>query len=205
MDITFKQIGSIHTPYLPGLPVPQQPVQDAKGEFWLKLDPEYLEGLTRLNEFKYIIVIYYLDQVKNNFKSVLTESWASEISVGVFASRNENRPNPIGLSIVELKGVEGNEVLISNIDVHNNTPLLDIKPYVKAFDLKDDANDGWIETIPEKEHVLAHLLGHSHHHDSDSNHNHSHSSDISHNHGHSHKYRLKHNHNHNHADHHYHE
>lgn len=56
MNINVKPIGSIHTPYLPGLPIPQQPRSDSKGEFWVKLDSEYLDGLIKLDEFKYIFL-----------------------------------------------------------------------------------------------------------------------------------------------------
>lgn len=111
-------------------------------------------------------------------------SWAPEIEVGVFASRSPHRPNPIGLSIVELRAIEGNEILISGIDVYNGTPLLDIKPYINLIDVKPDANDGWFEELPDKEHVIAHLLGLSHDHSSDSEHDHAHTHDHTHAHDH---------------------
>lgn len=182
MEIKFKSIGTLHTPYLPSLPIPHQPTKDAPGEFWITLQPEYAEGLDKLLTYRYITLLYYLDQAKLDSPLKFHPSWAPEIEVGVFASRSPHRPNPIGLSIVELKGIEDNEILISGIDVYNGTPLLDIKPYIHVIDAKHDANDGWYETLPDKDHVISHLLGLSHEHNPDSEHSHGHG----HGHGHPH-------------------
>jgi tRNA-Thr(GGU) m(6)t(6)A37 methyltransferase TsaA len=62
---------------------------------------------------------------------------------GVFATRVPKRPNSIGLSIVKLLKVEDNILHIENIDILDNTPLLDIKPYVSIFDALDQAQLGW--------------------------------------------------------------
>jgi tRNA-Thr(GGU) m(6)t(6)A37 methyltransferase TsaA len=62
---------------------------------------------------------------------------------GVFATRAPKRPNPIGLSIVKLINVKDNTLNIENVDILDNTPLLDIKPYVPQFDVQDRAEMGW--------------------------------------------------------------
>ncbi|MDI6879507.1 MAG: tRNA (N6-threonylcarbamoyladenosine(37)-N6)-methyltransferase TrmO [Desulfitobacteriaceae bacterium] len=177
MDITFQPIGTIHTPYF-SLNAPHQPLADAPGEFWLSVAPEYQEALARLDSYKYIYVLYYLDKAESPALKI-TPSWAPEFEVGLFASRSENRPNPIGLSIVEVKEISGNEIVITGIDVFNGTPLLDIKPYVRVLDLKKDANDGWYDDLEDKDHLVAHMLGLIHEHAEDGEHSHSH-------HGHSH-------------------
>lgn len=175
MKIEFQSIGTIHTPYLPSLPIPTQPIKDAPGEFWITLQPEFIDGLEKLLTYRYITVLYYMDQVKSEVQLKVRPSWAPEIEVGVFASRSPHRPNPLGFSIVELKGIEGNEILISGIDVYNGTPLLDIKPYINVLDVKPDANDGWYDSLPDKNHVIAHLLDLSHEHSPNSDHDHGHS------------------------------
>jgi len=186
VKIELQSIGTIHSPYLPGLPIPHQPQKDAPGEFWITLDPEYQEGLDQLLTYRYLYVFFYLDQAQENNNLRIHPSWAPEIEVGIFASRSPNRPNPIGLSIVELKGIEGNEILISGIDVYNGTPLLDLKPYIRALDLKSDANDGWFDNLQDKDHLVAHMLGlqHDHDHKHDHTHEHKHAHEHDHAHGH---------------------
>lgn len=178
VKIEFQSIGTIHTPYLPALPLPHQPSPTASGEFWITLDPDLLAGLDQLSTYRYLYVLYYLDQIQDGMKLRVHPAWAPEIEVGVFASRSPNRPNPIGLSIVELKGIEGNELIISGIDVYNGTPLLDLKPYVRVLDLQPEANDGWYDALPDKDHLVAHMLGlhheHTHHHEPTDTHEHEH-------------------------------
>lgn len=174
MKLQFQAIGTIHSPYLPSLPIPNQPPKNAPGEFWITLNPEFQEGLDKLLTYRYIYVLYALDQTQGNFNLRVHPSWAPEIEVGVFASRSPKRPNPIGLSIVELKGIEGNEILISGIDVYNGTPLLDLKPYIPVLDLKPDANDGWYDQLEDKDHLVAHMLGLQHEHPHEHGHVHQH-------------------------------
>jgi len=65
--------------------------------------------------------------------------WADGKEIGLFSSRSPNRPNPIGLSIVRVKNIIKNKIYTSGIDVFNDTPLLDIKPYIKKLDSKSDS------------------------------------------------------------------
>ena len=64
---------------------------------------------------------------------------------GIFATRAPTRPNPIGLSIVELHRIEGNTLHLNHVDVLDGTPLLDIKPYVPEFDRPAATRTGWLE------------------------------------------------------------
>jgi tRNA (Thr-GGU) A37 N-methylase len=77
----------------------------------------------------------------------------------VFASRSPVRPNPIGISVVRIRGIENREIFTSGMDVFDGTPLLDIKPYIKDLDSKADANYGWIEEMNNREHLLLHIKG----------------------------------------------
>lgn len=85
--------------------------------------------------------------------------WAGGLRVGVFASRSPRRPNPIGLSIVRVLGVEENEVITSGLDAFDGTPILDIKPYIRDLDSKADANYGWVEDLEDREHLTLHIRG----------------------------------------------
>ena len=113
--------------------------------------------------YAYVILIYYLDRAESGHELTVRPPW-TEKKVGVFASRGPDRPNPIGISIVRIHKIEGNVIYTWPIDVFNGTPLLDIKPYLSTLDSKADANDGWIEGIAGKEHLLLHIRGVPHDH-----------------------------------------
>ncbi|AFM39789.1 putative methyltransferase, YaeB/AF_0241 family [Desulfosporosinus acidiphilus SJ4] len=196
MDINYRPIGTIHTPYF-AFNAPHHSSPDAPGDFWITLNPEYASALKSLDNFNYIYVLYHLDQV-NSPADLLTHSpWAPELEIGLFASRSPKRPNPIGLSIVKVKEIQGNEIIISGIDAYNGTPLLDIKPYIHFRDSLEEANNGWFDTLPDKEHIIAHALGRPHEHDEDE-HGHKHHHTHEHEHEHSHDFTHAHSHEQNH-------
>ena len=154
MKIDFKSIGIIHTPYKSVAPF--QPIENAKGEFYIDLEEEYSEGLDELKRFNYIYIIFYLDRSKNNFFLKVSPPWISH-HVGVFATRSPRRPNGIGLSLVRLKQIKGSRLYISGIDALSGTPVLDIKPYFREFDLKTDANNGWMDDIDNLNELREHF------------------------------------------------
>ena len=69
---------------------------------------------------------------------------------GVFATRSPLRPNHIGISIVNVIRVEGNKVFVKGIDILDETPLLDIKPYIEKFDTVQDSVSGWLQASDEE-------------------------------------------------------
>jgi tRNA-Thr(GGU) m(6)t(6)A37 methyltransferase TsaA len=185
LDIHLKPIGTIRTPYQER--APYQPIERdiGEGKFRLVLLPEYEAGLEELSKFRYIYVLSYLDRVGAGGRMRVSPPWAGGREVGLFASRSPRRPNPIGLSIVKVLRIEGNEVLTSPLDLFDNTPLLDIKPYFKDLDAKEDADHGWLEGTEGRGHFMDHIRGvphthdhphgghdhdHGHHHDHDHDH-----------------------------------
>jgi tRNA (adenine37-N6)-methyltransferase len=155
--LEMNQIGVIRTPYKDS--APYQPLEEDEGDFRIVVDPRYEGGLDRLSDFRYIYVIYFVHQVKREASMAVSPPWTGGMEVGVFASRSPVRPNCIGLSIVQVKGIEGNEIYTSGLDAFDGTPVLDIKPYIKDLDTKDDANYGWIEDMHDYEHLLLHIKG----------------------------------------------
>ena len=153
----LNQIGIIRTPYTES--APYQPVEEDEGDFRIILDPKYTDGLSKLEGFRYIYVLYYIDRVKKASSVIVNPPWTGDLEVGAFASRSPVRPNPIGLSIVIVKKIIKNEILTSGLDEFDGTPLLDIKPYIKDLDSKSDANYGWIEEINDFDHLLLHIKG----------------------------------------------
>ena len=156
-SINFKPIGKIFTPYTDS--APYQPISNDTGEFRIMLNFEYAQGLEQLGKFRYIYVLYYLDRLKRDVSMRVKPSWAPNTQVGLFASRSPLRPNPIGLSVVKVKRIIRNEIQISGIDVFDGTPVLDIKPYIQDLDVKKDANYGWLEDLPDRDHLMLHIKG----------------------------------------------
>jgi tRNA-Thr(GGU) m(6)t(6)A37 methyltransferase TsaA len=142
MEIKFQPIGMIHTGYKEKANVPIQPAF-SKSKGTVEIFPDYAEGLKDLEGFSHIIIIYYFDKSKEY--SLTVTPFLDDEKRGVFATRAPNRPNSIGISIVRLEKIEKNILHISNVDVLDNTPLFDIKPYVKDYDFIEDIRQGWIE------------------------------------------------------------
>jgi tRNA (adenine37-N6)-methyltransferase len=185
MDIHYQSIGTIHTPYF-SFNAPHQSIPDAPGDFWITLNPEYTSALKALDDFNYIYILYHLDQVSPPAELLTHSPWAPDLEIGLFSSRSPQRPNPIGLSIVKIKAIQGNEIIISGIDAYNGTPLLDIKPYIHFRDCVEDANNGWFDSLPDKEHTIAHALGRAHEHTPEHDHKHVHEHEQTHEHEHEH-------------------
>ena len=143
MSIKYKPIGFIHTPFKEPKGVPIQPVAGEDIEGKVEILPDYIEGLKDLEGFSHIILIYHLHLSKK--PSLLVKPYMDEKLRGVFATRAPSRPNPIGLSIVRLVKIKGNMVYIKDVDIVDGTPLLDIKPYVPEFDLREVNRIGWLE------------------------------------------------------------
>jgi len=154
---TLKQIGTIKTPYQKN--APYQPVDTDKQEFYILLNNEYVDGLSELKKFNYIYLIFFADRITQEPEMMVSPPWAEGKKVGVFASRSPVRPNPIGLSIVQIKEIVGNKIYTSGLDVFDKTPLLDIKPYIKDLDNKDNANYGWIKEMDDMSHLSLHIKG----------------------------------------------
>ena len=153
----LKQIGVIRTPYIDN--APYQPVEQDEGDFRIVVDSQYGDCLYKLDGFEYVYIVYYIDRIKQELSQIVSPTWADGAKVGVFASRSPVRPNPVGISIVRIKGIKNGEISTSGMDVFDGTPLLDIKPYIKDLDSKPDANYGWLEDLDNSEHLLLHIRG----------------------------------------------
>jgi len=152
MKIEFESIGIIHTPYSAEHRPPFQSIELDPGEFYVEVYPEHEERLDQLDEFSYIYLLYWLDKANRKPKEKVSPPWIKGNTVGLFASRSPNRINPIGLSVVQVKGITNHIINISGIDAFDNTPLIDIKPYIKDVDMKENANNGWLETMDNTSH-----------------------------------------------------
>ena len=143
MNVVYKPIGIIHSPFNNLEEMPIQPSSDASRQGTVEIYPEFMEGLKDLEGFSHIYLIYHLHKV-NKSRLVVTPFLDKEPH-GIFATRAPSRPNPIGLSLVKIVGLEGNLIHVDQVDVLDWTPLLDIKPYVPEFENVDFVQIGWLE------------------------------------------------------------
>jgi tRNA-Thr(GGU) m(6)t(6)A37 methyltransferase TsaA len=146
--VVYQPIGTIHTEFQDKKETPIQGVfaREAKGE--VEVWPKYVKGLRDIEKFSHLILIYHFHRA-DGF-SLISKPFLEDEKHGIFAIRHFNRPNPIGLSVVKLEGVRGNVLEISEVDILDGTPLLDIKPFVPLFDHKAFAKSGWLSN-PEVE------------------------------------------------------
>lgn len=142
MPVCFEPIGVIHTPFRTreGMPIQPGGAQGIQGHIVLK--EAFAAGLKDLQGFSHIILIYYFHQ--SSGYDLLTTPFLDQQPRGVFATRAPKRPNAIGLSVVRLLKVANHIVYVENVDMLDETPLLDIKPYVPDFDVHRAEKTGWI-------------------------------------------------------------
>jgi len=142
-QVCFKPIGVIHTLFktLKGIPN-QSAMSDEKGI--IEIFKEYHPALKDLDGFAYIYCLYYFDMVKLPVP-LQSKPFLDDDIKGIFAIRSPFRPNPIGISILEVLGIDGNKIHVNNVDILDKTPILDIKPYVPEIDTRVSDKIGWLK------------------------------------------------------------
>lgn len=157
MAFQFIPIGIIHSPYKEKFGIPRQPglIPEARAELVLSAPYNRAEAVLGLEGYSHIWIQFVFHQAQRSEwqPMVRPPRLGGNKRVGVFASRSPFRPNPIGLSVVQLDGVrcENGEVVLdlSGIDLLDGTPVLDIKPYVRYVDSIPDACSGFAAVAPE--------------------------------------------------------
>jgi tRNA-Thr(GGU) m(6)t(6)A37 methyltransferase TsaA len=143
MKIEYHPIGVIHSPFsqLEGMPIQPSRARGVSGK--VEVFPEFEQGLKDLDGFSHIILLYHFHKVAG-YSLHVVPFLDTELR-GLFATRAPKRPNPIGLSVVRLEGIQGNHLSILDLDILDGTPVLDIKPYVPEFDESAEVQIGWLE------------------------------------------------------------
>ena len=149
----LKPIGIIRTPYKKDGEAPHQAYKSEDiGE--IEIFKEYEEGLKDIEGFSHLIILYLFHKsVKRSVKKghflnsfgLLVKPYLDDTPRGLFTTRSPNRPNPIGLTVVELLERKENILKVRHVDMLDGTPLLDIKPYIPKFDQKNNVKIGWLE------------------------------------------------------------
>lgn len=148
-SLPFRPIGILRSPYRERIDAPHQPTVEGgdPAEAVLDLAADLpVEVLQDLDGFDRIWLIFVFHR---------SEGWAPRVHPprgprakrGLFATRSPHRPNPIGLSAVELVGIEGRTLRLRGVDLLDGTPVLDIKPYVPYADAFPEARAGWIDEV----------------------------------------------------------
>ncbi|MGV6988220.1 tRNA (N6-threonylcarbamoyladenosine(37)-N6)-methyltransferase TrmO [Testudinibacter sp. P80/BLE/0925] len=154
--LTLQPVAVAHTPYNEKFSVPRQPdlVQDGQGVIELLPPYNQAEAVRGLEQFSHLWLIFQFDRIAANKwqPTVRPPRLGGNQRVGVFASRATHRPNPLGLSKVELKAIDLSQgkvrLQVGSIDLVNHTPIFDIKPYLAYADSQADARSGFAQQKP---------------------------------------------------------
>jgi tRNA-Thr(GGU) m(6)t(6)A37 methyltransferase TsaA len=141
IEISYKQIGVIHSPYKAQKGTPIQPRGGENVEGTAEVFSQYKEGLAGLEGFSHVILLYHFHLIKQI--SLTVKPFLDQDEQGIFATRAPVRPNPIGISVVRLMRIEDNRLFIQDMDIVDGTPLLDIKPFIVEFGPKGTIKQGW--------------------------------------------------------------
>jgi tRNA-Thr(GGU) m(6)t(6)A37 methyltransferase TsaA len=148
MKIEYEAIGVIRSPFREQRGTPIQPSRSDNAEGTVVLRQDLAEGLSDLDGFSHIILLCHLHKTRPYRLKVIP--YLDTEPRGLFATRAPSRPNPIGLSVVELLGISGNTLKVRGLDLLDGTPVLDIKPYVGEFDDRSKLRTGWLEHARKK-------------------------------------------------------
>jgi len=148
LEIQYKPIGVIHSPYENIQDMPIQPVA-AKGiKGTIEVFDAYKAGLKDLDGFSHIVLLYHF-HLSSGY-TLAVKPFLDDSTRGLFATRAPKRPNNIGLSVVKLCEIVSNTLHIENVDMVNGTPLLDIKPYIPDFEAVENVRIGWLTESIQK-------------------------------------------------------
>jgi len=136
-----QAIGYVRSPYDETAQVPKGLGAKHEAEGILEILPELETGLTDIEGFSHLIVLWVFDR-SEGFELLGTPP-SDNRPHGVFATRSPRRPNPIGLTVVELVSREGNRIEVRGIDMLEGTPILDLKPYLSSVP-PEELRRGWL-------------------------------------------------------------
>ena len=137
----MRAIGAVHSPFTDTAQIPRGPGASHTAEGAIEVRPELEAGLTDIEGFSHLFVIWAFDR-SEGWELVGTPP-TDDRPHGVFATRSPRRPNPIGLTVVELLGREGARLRVRGIDMLDGTPVLDLKPYLSSVP-EDQIRRGWL-------------------------------------------------------------
>jgi tRNA (adenine37-N6)-methyltransferase len=139
--LSIEPIGYVKSPYKETWEVPKGLGAQHETEGALEIQPEFEPGLTDIEGFSHLFVIWVFDRASGY--DLIGTPPSDNRPHGVFATRSPRRPNPIGLTVVELLSRQGTNLLVRGIDMLDQTPILDIKPYLSSVP-EERLRRGWL-------------------------------------------------------------
>jgi tRNA-Thr(GGU) m(6)t(6)A37 methyltransferase TsaA len=139
---SMRAIGTVRTPFTDTSQIPKGRGAAHVAEGILELEPDLEQGLTDIEGFSHLYVIWVFDRA-SGFELMSTPPTDTRPH-GVFSTRSPFRPNPIGLTVVELLGRDGRNLRVRGVDMLDGTPILDIKPYLSSIP-EDRLRRGWLD------------------------------------------------------------
>ena len=137
----MQPIGYVRSPYKDTREIPKGLGAKHEVEGWLEIAEEFAPGLLDIEGFSHLFVIWEFD--RSDGFSVVVKPPSDDRPHGVFATRSPQRPNPIGLTVVELLRRQGSSLRVRGIDMLDGTPILDIKPYLSSVP-PEKLRRGWL-------------------------------------------------------------
>ncbi len=128
--IVYESIGEVRNNYCE----PDDPKKIRNSKSQLILKEKYLPALEGLERYKHLLVVYHIDRSPGYREKVHPMGDLSRPERGVLATRSPCRPNPIGITVVQILGIDGTKIDVTGLDALDESPLLDIKPYEEHFD-----------------------------------------------------------------------
>lgn len=139
-----QPIGLLRTPFTDPNDMPIQPSSARGAVGRIELDPKWESALQDIDGFSHLIVLYHFHRAP--VPRLTVTPFLDESPHGLFATRAPCRPNPIGLSVLRLRRVDGASLEVEDVDMLDGSPVLDIKPYVPEFDQPaGPVRKGWLD------------------------------------------------------------
>lgn len=148
-SVCYHPLGTVHSPFESPEEVPKHPDSAVDATGTVEIDEAYVEGFEHIDGFSHIVLVTHLHEAEN--PTMRCDPPFADVSPGIFATRGPSRPNPIGLSIVELTGRDGATLSVSGLDLIDGTPVLDIKPFAPKAEQLADIRGGWLEAATDQE------------------------------------------------------
>lgn len=146
-QITLRPIGVVHSPYTDTSQVPKGLGAKHDVEGTIEIRRELAEGLADVEGFSHLIVIWIFDRAEGVELTAYPPS--DNRPHGVFATRSPQRPNPIGLTVVELLGRDGTTLRVRGLDMLDGTPVVDLKPYLSSVPA-ERLRRGWLDEVEQR-------------------------------------------------------
>ncbi len=145
---TMAPIGVVRSPYRDADEVPRGPGAEHTAEGTLELREDLAAGLDDIEGFSHLFVLWVFDR-SEGYELKTKPPTDPDTAHGLFTTRSPFRPNPIGLTVVELLGRDGRSLRVRGVDMLDGTPILDIKPYLSGVP-KEKLRRGWMDEAEER-------------------------------------------------------